>query len=233
MQPVFWTKDGLVCSPRVAPELAGPALESCPFEITSSQRIPGWPSPEARFLAGWYVRALEHAPGPIPSRELIQAPGDGFGPGGHATTAMCLAGLTRMPAGPALDVGCGSGLLSQAWVHMTGYRVVACDPNHAAIDQAARSLAAAGLEDRVLLQQALIQTLEIADLPHRVIFANLPAPGHRALIDRLSAAPSGVVASGIHGEHAREIVAGYRRLGMRVISAQRRGRWCCWGLVRE
>jgi ribosomal protein L11 methylase PrmA len=51
------------------------------------------------------------------------------------------------------------------------------------------------------------------------------------LRDQLSSAPPGIVASGIHGEQAREVLSSYRGLGMRVVSGARRGRWCCWGLV--
>ena len=65
----------------------------------------------------------------------------------------------------------------------------------------------------------------------RVLLANLPAQQHRSLLGRLMTPPPGVVASGIHGRDALMIRAGYQRLGMRVVSAARRGRWHCWGLV--
>ena len=50
-----------------------------------------------RWLAGWYRRSPAHAPAPAGVRELLQAPGEGFGPAGHATTAMCLE-VARRPA---------------------------------------------------------------------------------------------------------------------------------------
>jgi len=231
IQPVAWTADGLVCSPRAAPDIAAAALADCPFAVDIADQVPAWPRTEARLLAGWYLRGPEHAPGPRSSRELIQVPGEGFGPGGHATTVMCLAALARMPAAPALDVGCGSGLLSQAWVRVTGCEVLACDPDHGAIDQAARSLEAAGLEQKVFLRCALVQSLPVEDLAGRVVLANLSASGHRTLLDRLEVAPPGVVASGIYGPESREILDAYRELGMRVVSAAQRGRWRCWGLL--
>lgn len=231
IQPVAWIADGLVCSPRAAPDLAAAALANCPFAVEVADQVLVWPRTEARLLAGWYLRGPEHAHGPPSSKELVQAPGEGFGPGGHVTTEMCLAALARMPAAPALDVGCGSGILSQAWVHTTGSEVLACDPDPAAIDQAARSIEATGLELKVSLRHALVQSLPAEDLAGRVVLANLPAPGHRALLNRLAAAPPGVVASGVHGSESHEILDAYRELGMRVVSAGRRGRWRCWGLL--
>lgn len=231
IQPVAWIADGLVCSPRAAPDLATAALANCPFTVDIADQALIWPRIEARLLAGWYLRGPEHAQGPRSSKELVQMPGEGFGPGGHVTTEMCLAALAHMPAAPALDVGCGSGILSQAWVHMTGREVLACDPDPATIDQAARSVEAAGLELKVSLRRALVQSLPAEDLAERVVLANLPASGHRALLSRLAAAPPGVVASGVHSSESHEILAAYRELGMRLVSASRRGRWRCWGLV--
>ena len=99
--------------------------------------MPGRPS---RWLGGWYLRSPAHAPAPAGVRELVQAPGEGFGPAAHATTAMCLEGVEALPAGPALDAGCGSGLLAQAWARLGRGPVLACDLDPRALDQAARSL---------------------------------------------------------------------------------------------
>ena len=106
---------GLVCSPRCAPELAGPALAAAPSPCARStpSRVAHPPSAQ---IAGWYRRSPDHAPAPPGVRELVQAPGEGFGPGDHATTAMCLEAIDALPAGAAVDAGCGSGLLAQAWV---------------------------------------------------------------------------------------------------------------------
>jgi ribosomal protein L11 methylase PrmA len=231
IQPVAWLTDGLVCSPRAAPDLAHEALARCPFAVEMHEEIRAWPRTESRLLAGWYVRGPEHAPAPESSRELLQVPGDGFGPSWHPTTAMCLVALDRMPAAPALDAGCGSGLLSQAWARATGCNVLACDPDYAAIDHARRSAVAAGLADMVSFRRTAIEHVSAECLAGRVVLANLPAAGHYALLRRLPGAPPGVVASGIHGVDARAIRDAYRELGMRVVSGARAGRWRCWGLV--
>ena len=102
LQPVRWEAAGLVCSPRCAPELAGPALARCPLPVRVLDAVPGWPTPPAAHVAGWYRRSPDHAPAPAGVRELVQAPGEGFGPGDHATTEMCLEVIDSLPAGAAV-----------------------------------------------------------------------------------------------------------------------------------
>ena len=148
LQPVRMDADGLVCAPRAAPDLAAPALARCPLPTRPLTEVPGWPDPPAAMVAGWYRRGPGHLPAPAGVRELVQAPGEGFGPGGHATTAMCLAAIEGLAPGRAVDAGCGSGLLAQAWARLGRGPVIACDLDPRAVDQAARSLAAAGLGAR-------------------------------------------------------------------------------------
>ena len=231
LQPIRWTDDGLICGPRGAPGRAAAALGACPFPVAALSSLPAWPSVPARRLGDWYVRAPEHAPGPVHARELIQTDGSAFGPGGHATTSMCLMMLDRMPRRVALDAGCGSGLLAQAWVRAHDRGVLACDPDHTAIAQASRSLADAGIAERVELTSRLVQRLSAEQTRGRVILANLPAEAHLALISRLRERPPGVIASGIHGTSARAVRDAYRGLGMRVVHVARAGRWHCYGLT--
>ena len=132
-------------------------------------------------VAGWYRRSPAHAAAPAGVRELVQAPGEGFGPADHATTAMCLEQLEDLPAADAVDVGCGSGLLCQAWVALGRGRVVACDLDGRAVDQTARSLAAAGRADQVTLRRGPIAALAAEEIAGRVLLANVPLPAHESL----------------------------------------------------
>jgi hypothetical protein len=232
LQPVRHTGAGLVCAPRAAPELAGPALARCPLPVRALARVPGWPDPPSTLLGGWYLRSPAHAPAPAGVRELVQAPGEGFGPGGHATTRMCLGALERLPAGPALDAGCGSGLLAQAWARLGRGPVLACELDPRALDQAARSLAAAGLAGRVRLRRGPVETLAEQELGGRVILANLPAAGQQALVARLRTPPPAAVLSGLRPGEAGELARAYRALGLAVVDAARRGGFCCLTLVR-
>jgi ribosomal protein L11 methyltransferase len=231
LQPVRHGPEGLVCAPRAAPELAGPALARCPLPVREIASVPGWPDPPSALVAGWYRRSPAHAPAPAGVRELVQAPGEGFGPAGHATTAMCLEALERLPAGPALDAGCGSGLLAQAWARLGRGPVLACDLDPRALDQAARSLADAGLAGWVRLRRAPVEALAGEDLGGRVLLANLPAGAHRALVARPGAPPAAAVLSGLRPHEAGELARAWRARGLAVVTEARRGGFSCLTLV--
>jgi ribosomal protein L11 methylase PrmA len=224
--------DGLVCAPRAAPERAGPALAACPLPHRPLAHVPGWPDPPSAWTAGWYLRSPAHAPAPAGVRELTQARGEGFGPGGHATTEMCLEALEDLPPGPALDAGCGSGLLAQAWARLGRGPVLACDLDARALDQAARSLAAAGVAGAVALRRAGLAVLAAGDLDGRAVLANVPARAHHELLGRLAAAPPAAVLSGLRPAEAPGVEAGYRALGLATLARRERGGFCCIAMTR-
>jgi ribosomal protein L11 methyltransferase len=161
----------------------------------------------------------------------VQVPGEGFGPGDHPTTAMCLAAIGRLPPGPALDAGCGSGLLAQAWARLGRGPVDAWDLDPRALGQAARSLAAAGLAELVSLRRGPLEALPPGLIAGRVVLANVPASAHRALIARTREPPRAVLASGLRPAEATPVVAAWRARGLRPAAAARRGGFVCWTLV--
>jgi SAM-dependent methyltransferase len=222
LQPVRMEPGGLICAPRSAPELAGPALARCPLPVRALGTVPGWPDPPAAMVAGWYRRSPAHAPAPAGVRELIQATGEGFGPGDHATTQMCLELLEGLSGGPAVDVGCGSGLLAQAWVALGRGAVLACDLDPRALEQAGRSLRAAGRAGHVTLRRGPISALADDELADRVLLANIPLAAHRSLLSRICAPPRAVVLSGLRPPDAPAIAAAYRRLGLRILRRHER-----------
>lgn len=225
LQPVRWTDAGLACAPRVAPELAGPALARCPLPCSALRQPPGWPSPAAAMVAGWYRRSPGHAPAPPGTRELVQSDGEGFGPIGHPTTAMCLAAIPEAPAAPALDAGCGSGLLAQGWARHHRQSVLALDADPRAVRHCARSLVAAGLADLVAARRGQVSQLNPEELVGRVILANLPVAGQREILARLVEPPRAAIISGLDRVGLAEIAAGYARLGLRARGGRRRARW--------
>jgi ribosomal protein L11 methyltransferase len=174
-------------------------------------------------VAGWYRRSPAHAPAPAGVRELVQAAGEGFGPADHPTTTMCLEQLEHLPAADAVDVGCGSGLLCQAWVALGRGRVLACDLDGRALDQTRRSLAAAGRDHQVTLRRAPISALSPTELAGRVLLANVPLPAHESLLSRIGPPPRAVVLSGLRPGQAPAIVAAYRSLGLDILDADERG----------
>jgi ribosomal protein L11 methyltransferase len=185
------------------------------------------PHASASLIAGWYRRSEAHARAPDGLRELIQCDGAAFGPGDHPTTVMCLHAIDEAPSGPAIDIGCGSGLLAQAWAKHHDGDVLAIDADPGAVTQTARSCAAATVSHRVAVRHRAISALDPADLAGRVVLANLPREAHRALLDAYRAAPRAAILSGLRPWEAPDIVRGYRAMGCRHVSARRRGRFEC------
>ncbi len=221
LQPVEWDEWGLVCAPDGAP------VAGCPVPTEPCARPLVWPESPAAFVAGWYRRSDRHAPAPPGVRELVDVPGSGFGPGDHPTTAMCLAALDRLPCADAVDAGCGSGLLAQAWARLHDVRVLAVDADPAAVAQARASMRAAGLGGRVEVRLGRLETLRADDLEGRVVLANVPPAAHRVLQARIARTPVALIASGLRPAEAPEILDGYRRAGLRRVRAMRRGRFEC------
>ncbi|MFN0089796.1 MAG: 50S ribosomal protein L11 methyltransferase [Acidimicrobiales bacterium] len=231
LQPVRREDDVVVCAPRCAPEAATAALVSLPYPVEALAQIPGWPDPAAAMLAGWYRRSPAHLAAPAGVRELVQAPGEGFGPGDHPTTAMCLAALEGLGPGPALDAGCGSGLLAQAWAALGRGPVVALDVDPRAVDHARRSLAAAGRTDAVEVRRGPIQSLVGGDTAGRTLLANVPVEAHRALLARVADPPAAVVLSGIRPAAAAGLREAWRARGMHPHGEWERGGFVCLRMV--
>lgn len=166
-------------------------------------------------------------------RELIQAPGEGFGALGHATTAMCLAHLELMPDGAAVDAGCGSGLLGQAWAAAGRGSAAGYDLDARALDQATRSRDAAGLTSLMSLQRAPLQSLPADALTGRIVLANIPAPAHRALLQRLALAGPlpGAVISGLRASEVNGVLGAYHALGLRTVRVSYGDGFCAAALV--
>lgn len=232
LQPVAWTSEGLVCTPRAAPEgTAEAAVRGCPLPWSSLTGVPAWPDPPARWIAGWYLRSPAHAPAPPGIRELVQVPGEGFGPGGHPTTGMCLRMLEGLPTGPAVDLGCGSGLLGQAWAVLGRGLVIGIDLEEAALRQAEASLIAAGLAGMMRLEHGPVARMGDR-LDGVAVMANMPAAAHDTMAACMHAAmPSGVVCSGLRTGEGRRIAGMWAGGRLRITRAGRRGGWECWGLT--
>jgi ribosomal protein L11 methyltransferase len=232
LQPIEWTDDGLVCQPCITVDNLAGVLAACPFPTDPIYHTFAWPDSPAALVAGWYRRSDRHAPAPPGLRELVQVAGEGFGPGDHPTTALCLSALDIVPPAPAVDVGCGSGLLAQAWARRWALHVLAVDVDPAAIAQTNASSKLAGCGHLVEARRQPVQSLTSAELAARVVFANVPASAHRLLISRFKDdPPAAIVLSGLRPHEASLIVSAYQALGLRRVRAARRGRFDCHVLV--
>jgi ribosomal protein L11 methyltransferase len=136
---------------------------------------------------------------------VVIDPGQAFGTGSHATTLLCLELLLEQSPGPALDLGCGSGVLAIAATTLGHAPVLACDDDPVAVEVAAENAARNGCVVQVWQCDALYDELpkgidlwlanlqlaplqELAcrpDLPPRLIASGLLAgeelalPGYR------------------------------------------------------
>ena len=116
---------------------------------------------------------------------LILEPGQGFGTGQHATTRQVLERLVALldeaPSCRVLDVGCGSGILALAAVHL-GADAYGIDHDPIAVEDARSQAARNGLN-------VLFDTTPLADVPGRwtIVLANLFADTIVDLADTLIA----------------------------------------------
>ena len=100
---------------------------------------------------------------------------------------------------------------------------MACDLDPRALDQAARSLAAAGLAGRVALRRAALGALDAEAIADRVLLANVPAAAHRELLGRVGAPPRAALLSGLRPTEAPAVEAAYRALGLAPAGASGAG----------
>ena len=111
-------------------------------------------------------------------QEVVIDPGQAFGTGAHATTRLCLQLLLELsaedqPAGPLLDVGCGSGVLAIVASKLGYAPVVAFDNDPLSVQATRENATANGVELDVLQAD-----LRAGRLPRTAVSA--PAAGERA-----------------------------------------------------
>lgn len=226
LQPVAWCDDGVLCCPRAAGDDAVHAWSTLTLPHQTRGEVPPWPPAPSAWIAGWYHRTPAHAAAPDGVRELVIDPGEGFGTHPHPTTVLCLEMLDRLTPGPAWDLGCGAGVLSQAWAALTGHRVDAVEIDHATAFQAERSVRCAGREQHVSVHRAPIEVLR-PDLTGCVVLANLPPVAHRSIAGLLTGSPTDLLLSGFRVRDADAISDLYRHLGTGTVTDIERSGWCC------
>jgi ribosomal protein L11 methyltransferase len=112
---------------------------------------------------------------------IVTNAGLAFGTGAHETTRLCLQALERRikPGVTVVDVGCGSGILSEAALKLGAGRVFACDTDPEAIAAARENFARAGVPIPLLTGSADAFAGNSADL----ILANISPAWVRDLAD--------------------------------------------------
>jgi len=118
---------------------------------------------------------------PAEAEPVVIDPGHAFGTGAHGSTRAALELLQRLAAQPALDLGCGSGVLSIAALRLGFGPVFACDVDPLAITACSGNARRNGVSLEVARADALVDPLPEAPL----WIANL----QRDLLERLLARP--------------------------------------------
>lgn len=221
-----WEPAGLVCAPRAGAGVTAADVARLPVPVDVLPAVPAWPAPPSGWVAGWYHRTPAHAAAPPGVREIVVAAGDAFGAVPHATTGLCLAALDALPPAPAWDLGCGAGVLTQAWAALHGMPIDAVDIDVAAARQASAGAEAAGLDAVVRVHTAPAERLA-PDVTGRVVVANLPPVAHRAVAPHVSGAPAACVVSGFRDADTGDVCGLYAHLGVRPVAVTRAGAWAC------
>jgi len=176
------------------------------------------PIREGRF----FIHVADYA-GPFPSGvvRLRVPPAGAFGSGRHGSTQGCLRaldGLGRLPPGPMLDMGCGSGILGLAAAKVWRRPLLGVDIDPRAIRETlanARANGVAAFIDAVTARgyaHAAVQRRRYA-----LIFANILAkPLMRMAEDTTDALKPGgtVILSGLLLNEAQAVAARHRAAGL-------------------
>lgn len=163
---------------------------------------------------------------------LVLDPGQAFGTGHHATTALCLELLDELDLAGQLqgrtlaDVGCGSGILAIA-AAARGAAVEAIDLDPDAVAVARTNAAANGVA-----VTATVGAVEDLTLTTDIVVANLISDVVRDNAAALvTAASQRLLVSGITEERAEEVLDALVAHGAEVVEVRRRGGWVAASLV--
>jgi len=168
--------------------------------------------------------------------ELRLDPGMAFGTGLHPTTRGCVTLLQRLAPMPdrCLDVGTGSGILGLAALRLGAARVVGLDTDPVAVTAATANAAVNGLADTFEARQATV-TVDPTEEPYPLVLANLVATLLIDLAPALAAntATGGtLIASGIIGPRAEEVLASLDAAGFDLVERLDDGEWVSLRLER-
>jgi len=157
-------------------------------------------------------------------------PAQAFGTGAHHTTRLCLElMLTLEPAGPLVDLGCGSGVLAIA-ASMLGWDPVLGVDHEAASVQATQDNAAA---NGVELEAHRVDLLRAAVPSATTVVANLMRPLllHVAAAGFACEPPRVLVLSGVLTHEAGEVAQAFARHGLHERERRHSGEWAAMTLL--
>jgi ribosomal protein L11 methyltransferase len=170
-------------------------------------------------------------PGSLPAGaeqavEVVVDPGQAFGTGAHATTALCLELLLELAdagraGGKLVDLGTGSGVLAIAAAKLGWDPVTGCDSEPAALAAARRNAAVNDVE----LDLRRLDLRRAAPPVAPTVVANLTAPLLEAVCARLAGRPRALACSGLLATEAGRVRAALASAGLAVARELADGDW--------
>lgn len=164
-------------------------------------------------------------------------PGMAFGTGLHPTTRLCLVTLEavaeRRPLGRALDVGCGSGILSIAAVKLGATRALGVDIDPIAIEATLANARHNRVRSRVRAREG---SLPSGDGPFDLVLANLIAGVIVEHATNLAAeldAGGVLIASGIFIDRESEVRQAIEGAGLEITGRRHETDWVALEAVRR
>jgi ribosomal protein L11 methyltransferase len=158
--------------------------------------------------------------------EVVIDPGQAFGTGAHATTRLCLELLLGLePAGPLVDLGCGSGVLAIAAAELGWAPVLGVDHDPLALEATRENARVNGVE----VETRRYDLLREGPAPGApTVLANLLGP----LLRRLAAdgfasgeTPAALIASGLLVTEADAIADAFAVHGLAERVRRAEGEW--------
>ncbi len=159
-----------------------------------------------------------------------------FGSGFHPSTRLCLEAMLKYINTPeieinsALDLGCGTGLLSIAAAKQGVKQITAVDHNPLACEVAQQNVILNEVQGNINVQQADLRT-GMPDTQVDLVIANL----YRELLEQLLKTPSFwqasyyIIAGFIPGME-EGLLASLPHDKVKLLERRRKDRWCLWVL---
>jgi ribosomal protein L11 methyltransferase len=161
--------------------------------------------------------------------DIVIDPGRAFGTGAHASTRLSLELLVEIESlGALADWGCGSGVLAIAAARLGFGPVLACDMEPEAA--AATTAAAEANGARIVVSRCDLRRAPGPWAP--TVTANLVGPLLLDVAARMDRAPERLIASGLEPGEVDEVVAAFRRSGLRLGARRDRDGWSAILLAR-
>ncbi|WP_418904552.1 50S ribosomal protein L11 methyltransferase [Helicobacter cetorum] len=183
----------------------------------------------------FHIRPSWHAkPSDIPTDyDILINPGLAFGSGHHESTSMCLELLAKLDLKDkkALDVGCGSGILSIAMKKQGIKSLMSCDTDELAIQATLQNIS---LNQLALNKQDKIfqGSTQHIDETFDIVVANIVADVIKSLHSEfLRLCDNILIISGILETHLDSVLRVYR--DFEILEQQKRNEWVALKLLKK